>query len=89
MEYVTYTLMQAPRSEGKYSSQIEIVNTISRNGREKMRKLLSMGYVDVGCLESNLDATQLKWGFEYDLQIKLDDVQQLLRRLLREIESKI
>lgn len=76
-----YVLMQAPKTEDEYSSQIVIVDNSSKIGKGRVQKLINDGYAHIGYIESDLRTQQLKSGFEHDLRNKLDNAREFLNQI--------
>lgn len=76
-----YVLMQAPKTEDEYSSQIVIIDNSNKIGKKKVQKLINEGYSHVGYIESDLRTQQLKSGFEHNLQSRLDNARGLFDQI--------
>lgn len=76
-----YILMQAPITEGDYSSQIIIVDNSTRIGKGRIVKLIEEGYSHVGYIESDRRPQELKSGFEYDLRNRIDKARDLFNSI--------
>ena len=80
-EDMKYVLMQAPKTEDEYSSQIVIIDNSTKIGKGKVQKLINDGYSHIGYIESDLRVQQLKSGFKYDLQNRLDNARELFNQI--------
>lgn len=76
-----YVLMQAPKQEGDYSSQIIIINNSSQIGKDEVQQYVNMGWVGVGSIESNLPIQNLKSGFVHDYRKSLEKVHNLFDQI--------
>lgn len=76
-----YVLMQAPKTEDEYSSQIAIIDNSTRIGKGRVQQLINEGYSHIGYIESDLRPQQLKSGFEYGLQNRLDNTRELFNQI--------
>lgn len=76
-----YVLMQSPKTEDEYSSQIVIIDNSTKIGKGKVQKLINEGYSHIGYIESDLRTQQLKSGFEHDLQGRLDNTRELFNQI--------
>lgn len=76
-----YVLMQAPKTEDEYSSQIVIIDNSTQIGKGKVQKLVNEGYSHIGYIESDLRPQQLKSGFENNLQNRLDNARSLFDQI--------
>lgn len=76
-----YVLMQAPRKEEDYSSQIEIVDNSKISGEKRVEHLVEMGYTYVGTIESVLSEHRLKRGFSCNADKQVDAMHGLFRQI--------
>ena len=76
-----YVLMQAPKTEDEYSSQIIIIDNSTNIGKGRVYKLINEGYSHIGYIESDLRTQQLKAGFEHDLQNRLDNTREIFNQI--------
>ena len=84
-----YVLMQAPRTEDGYSSQIIIVDNSTRIGKGRIQKLIDEGYSHAGYIESDQPAQKLRAGFEHDLRNRIDKARDLFNRISAIADSHI
>lgn len=57
----------------KTTGEIRLIDGNNKSGKHRAEKLCQDGYVLAGTIESDLKAYQLKTGFEYIKNRKLDD----------------
>lgn len=55
-----YVLLQAPKTDGDYTAQIEIIDNSSAIGKGKVESRIKDGYIHIGWIESNLRVPELK-----------------------------
>lgn len=84
-----YVLMQAPRKEDDYNSQIEIVDNSGAIGKGRVEKLVEMGYTYVGTIESVLDVNRLQSGFSHNADRQVDIMHDLFREISKIADSHI
>ncbi len=85
----TYVLMQAPRTEEGYSSQIIIVDNSTRIGRGRLQKFINEGYSHIGYIESDLSPQELKSGFDHDLRNRIDKARDLFNSISTMADSHV
>lgn len=76
-----YVLMQAPKQEGDYSSQIIIIDNSSQTGKDEVQLHVNMGWVGVGSIESSLPPRDLKSGFEHNYRKSLEKAHHLFNQI--------
>lgn len=76
-----YVLMQAPKQEGDYSSQIVIIDNSSQIGKEQVQWYVNAGWVGVGSIESDLTPRDLKSGFEHDCRKSIEKAHNLFNQI--------
>ena len=76
-----YVLMQAPKKEGEPNSQIAIIDNSNQIGKQKIEKLTQAGYTCVGYIESELHQVELKRGFTYEWDKRIQNLQNLILQI--------
>ncbi len=76
-----YVLMQAPKKEGEYNSQIAIIDNSTHIGKGKIEKMCQAGYTCVGYIKSELHPRQLKHGFTYEWDKRIENLQNLILKI--------
>lgn len=76
-----YVLLQAPKADGEYSSQIVIVDNSGPVGKSKVEKLCSVGYTPAGSIESDLKPSTLKEGFTHNRRKKIENLEKLVLKI--------
>lgn len=84
-----YVLMQAPKKEEDYSSQIVIVDNSTMIGKKRVENLVERGYMCVGTIESELSEHQLKRGFSFEADKQVDVMHDLFREISKLADSHI
>lgn len=79
-----YILLQAPKEE-HYLGQIEIIDNLTALGKEKEEQLRSKGYTPCGFIESDLQPTDLKYGFRSDADRQIDRLHNARRSAISEL----
>lgn len=76
-----YVLMQAPKQEGDYSSQIVIIDNSNKIGRDKVQWYVNTGWIGIGSIESDLPPRDLKSGFEYNYKKSLEKTHDIFNQI--------
>lgn len=82
-----YVLMQAPRKEEDYNSQIEIVDNSNTIGKQRVENLVDMGYTYAGTIESELGVNRLQSGFSHNADRQVDVMHDLFREISKLADS--
>ncbi len=84
-----YVLMQAPRKEEEYNSQIVIVDNSKTIGKKRVENLVEMGYTYAGTIESELGVNLLQRGFSCNADKQVDVMHDLFREISKLADSHI
>jgi hypothetical protein len=76
-----YVLMQAPKQEKDYSSQIVILDNSNQIGRDRVQHYVNRGWTEVGSIESDLPPQDLRSGFEHDKRKSLEKAYELFQQI--------